>query len=187
MADTRETPKILKNIIVKDGCKEIIEPKALNSFIKTLPDDIVIPITQSLSIKKTPIKRITPVLNTNPLEPRAILLAIYEFLYFCCFGNQMLDDRFDFIRSSILNGEIDQRIEINRFYVRRKYLPYHMLICDKGEMLKLKFIIFNAIYNIVNIKDIKLVNNNGYIFIDHLLKKKFYYNNNLEEAKKNFN
>ncbi len=185
ITDTREAPKILKNIIVKDGCKEIIEPKALNSFINTLPDDIVIPVTKSLSIKKAPIKRITPVLNTNPLEPRAILLAIYEFLYLCCFGKQILDNRFDFIRNSILSGEIDSRIEINSFYTRREYLSYHILICNKDEVLKLKFIIFNAIYNTVNIKNIKLIDNNGYIFIDHLLKKKFYYNNILEEAKKN--
>jgi hypothetical protein len=187
ITDTRNAPEILKSIITKDGSKDIQEPKALNSLIHSLPDDIIIPITESLSIKKTSIKRITPTLNTLSLEPRAILLAVYEFLYLCCFGEQILDVRFNFIRNSILNSEIDSRIEINSFYARRKYLPYHMLVCEEGGELKLKFIIFNSIYNIVSIKNIKLIKNKGYIFVDHLLEKNFYYNNNLEEAKKGIN
>lgn len=175
--DTRKAPKILKSIIKKHEDKEIIEPKALSSLIGTLPDDILIPVTQNLGIRKKSIKRITPALNTNPLEPRAILLAVYEFLYLCCFGESILEDRFDFIRNSILSGKIDSRIKIDSFYTRRNYLPYHMLICDKGEKLNIKFVIFNAIYNTVSIEGVKVINNNGYIFIDHLLEKKFYYNN----------
>lgn len=184
ITDTRDASEKLKSIITKDGSKNIQEPKALNSLIHSLPDDIMIPITESISIKKTSIRRITPKLNTPPLEPRAILLAVYEFLYLCCFGEQIIDDRFNFIRDSILNSEIDPRIEINSYYARRKYLPYHMLVCEEGEELKLKFILFNSIYNTVNIKNIKLIENKGHILVDHLLEKNFYYNNNLEEAKK---
>jgi hypothetical protein len=182
IVDTNRAPKILRNMINNN---KVLEEKALNSRILELENGKMIKVTNAINIKKNTLNRITPDLTTPTLDNRAILLVLYEFFYLMCFGEQMLDDSYNFIREYIINGKNDGRINIERYYTRQDYLPLHILICNEGESLEAKFIIFNSIYNILKINGIKLPNNKGYIFIDDIQKKKFYYNNNLEEARNN--
>lgn len=181
IVDTNEAPEILKGLT---GSRKVKEPRAYDQRIANIENDRLIEVAEGISIKKADIDRIVPDLTTAHLSSHAVLFILYEFFYLTCFGKQIFQGNFDFLRESILGDKIDERIIIHRFLSRLKYLPRHFFIFENGTEFKANLILFNSIYNILRIEGFKLKNNSGRIYIDDLLEKKFHFNDNLMEAKK---
>lgn len=177
--DPASAPTILMGMVKKND--QSVNEDSMNLLLQNLKEGEPKYISDSIRIQKKSLNRITPDLTTTAIDPRAILCVVYQFIYLF-FSDQILNDNFNFIRKSIMVSPQSKRIKIDSFYSGQKYLPIHAVKCFADEKLKLDFIIFNAIHNIVEIENIKMIDNKGHLFIDDFENNQFFYTNDLSNV-----
>ena len=122
-----EAAKTVQTMLERDGATQGEISSAAIGF-ENLPDGSRVRVANRIEVLKSTLDAVYPVLNSQGIEPRALLKMAYEYVALHL-GKKIFDPYFDPVRSALAaNGVVPSHCSVEEKRVRgRKYEPFHGL------------------------------------------------------------
>lgn len=179
--DTKKASINIRQMLRKDGLPENEIENKIKSFQK-MEDNEFLQLSKNRKIIKWSIESTFPNLQSSFINEQAIVLMAYEFLSILV-GNLIYENRFNFIREFIREGEKSKKIVIERL-TSRHYSPYHKIYPEflKTEIV-INIILFRWLVYKVYFKGFKLIGDTDFVYLEDLENKKTLIAKSVNEAK----
>jgi hypothetical protein len=179
--DTSEAKKSINKMLERSSHSNE-ERNALLSNFDDIPENIIVPVTDEISVVKWSFEKIQPKLSEPFIDKRAATLMAYEFLALCI-GDWIYLDRFDPIRNFIRTGEPTSLIEVNYGSTHEHQAIHGFHICGEEKEIVVTICLFGALRSFVHFKGFRYCGDH-WIFTFDLLNKRVLVHKSPEEAKK---
>jgi len=178
--DTKKGIKNIAQMLGKEGLSEDDITDKIQSF-KKLEDNKIIQLSKTVRVVKWTIESIFPNLQGPMLDEQVIALIAYEFLSLLI-GNLIFNDKLDFIRKFIKEGEKSQKLVIEHL-TSRHYSPYHKIYPELLETeIVINIILFGWLVYRVHLKGFRL-SSADFVYLEDLRNKRTLIAKSVDEAK----
>jgi HNH endonuclease len=170
-----DSAKAVRTMLQRRGATQDEITNAEMRF-RELPEGVRVTIADGIEVMKSTPNAVYPALNSQSIEPRALLKIAYEYLALHLRGN-IFHQYFNPIRTFLAGGVIPNCCSVFKRRVReKKYRPYHGLaIKNTIEALVVKIRLFGYLSYPVHFHGLQIPSGRSYCYTLHLDTKQEYW------------
>lgn len=178
--DTEKGIKNLAQMLRKEGLSIDEIADNIQSF-KEFEDNKIFQLSKTVRAVKWTIESISPNLQGSMLDEKVIALMAYEFLSLLI-GNLIFNDKLDFIRKFIKEGEKSPKLVIEHL-TSKHYSPYHKIYPELLETeIIINIVLFRWLVYKVHLKGFKS-SSADFVYLEDLRNKRTLIAKSVDEAK----